>query len=401
MPTIVATTAGRRASAIPVGFRPFRVYDRRVTNRAIAHARLRNSRLVGPSLGAPEELIAWFGAVQSQDVPGALWALAQRLPSAAGATIETLGAAMDDGRFVRTHALRPTWHFLVPGDLRWIQALTGGRVHQVAGTMYRRCGLDRDAFARADAALRIALRGGRALTRDELAAAVAATGIDVADSLVITHIAMHAELDALICSGPRRGKQATYQLVDERVGPAPAVTPPAAPADALRELTIRYFQSHGPALVHDMAWWSGLTVGSVREGIQLAGSALEGRRVDGKDYWAAAGAFDPAPGLVPEPHVLLLPNYDEALASYRDYSVAMDDALPRARTAADVLGGHIVVRDGFVVGGWRRALTARQVTVTVTLLVPLTPDELDALDTAAAAFGRFVGLPVDLKVGAA
>jgi hypothetical protein len=79
----------------------------------------------------------------------------------------------------------------------------------------------------------------------------------------------------------------------------------------------------------------------------------------------------------------------------------MDDALPRARNVADVLGAHLVVRDGFVVGGWRRALAARQVTVTVTLLIPLTTDELDALDAAAATFGQFVGLPVDLRVGAA
>jgi winged helix DNA-binding protein len=368
-----------------------------MTNRAIAHARLLNSRLVGPPLATPEEVVGWFGAVQSQDVPAALWALAQRLPREAGATIGSLGAAMDEGLMVRTHALRPTWHFLVPSDLRWIQALTGGRVHQANGTMYRRVGLDEDQFGLAHAAIRAALAGGRALTRDELADAVAPTGIDLADSLVITHIAMHAELDALIVSGPRRGKQATYRLVEERVPPAPTLARP----DALRELAIRYFRSHGPALVHDMAWWSGLTIGSVREGIELAGTALDGRRVDGKEYWAAAGAFDPEPGQVPEPHVLLLPNYDEALASYRDYSPMMDDALPRARSVADVLGAHIVVRDGLVVGGWRRTLATKLVTVTVTLLIPLTPAELHALDAAATTFGRFLGLPVELRVVAA
>jgi hypothetical protein len=260
--------------------------------------------------------------------------------------------------------------------------------------MYRRMGLGPDEFRRAEAAMRVALRGGRALTRDELAAAVGGTGIDLADSLVITHLAIHAELEALIVSGPRRGKQATYMLADERI----PETPPLAAADALRELTLRYFRSHGPALVHDMAWWSGLTVTSVRHGIDLAADAVEGRRVDGKDYWAAAGAFEPVAGLIPEPHVLLLPNYDEALGSYRDYSPVMDDALPRARGIGDVLGAHIVVRDGFVVGGWRRALARGRVTVTVTLLIPLTPAELDALAAAAEAFARFVGLPVELRL---
>ena len=79
----------------------------------------------------------------------------------------------------------------------------------------------------------------------------------------------------------------------------------------------------------------------------------------------------------------------------------MDPALPRARNAADVLGAHIVVRDGFVVGGWRRALARDRVMVTVTLLIPLTPPELDALAAAAQTFGRFVGLPIELRVATA
>lgn len=365
-----------------------------MTNRAIAHARLRNSRLVGPGLATPEAVVGWFAAVQSQDVPGALWGIAQRIGPEVEATIGSVGAAMDDGRIARTHALRPTWHFLVPSELRWIQALTGHRVHQVNGTMYRRMGLGPDAFRAAEAAMTVALRGGLALTREDLAAAVAPIGIDLTDSFVITHLVMHAELEALIVNGPRRARQATYQLVVERVPPAP----PVAPTEALRELTLRYFRSHGPALAHDMAWWSGLTVTIVREGIALAGAALEGRRVDGKEFWAGADRFDPEPGLVPDGHILLLPNYDEALGSYRDYGPVMDEALPRARNVADVLGAHLVVRDGLVVGGWRRALARDRVTVTVTLLIPLTPAELDVLAAEADRFGRFLGLPAELEV---
>jgi hypothetical protein len=365
-----------------------------VTNRAIAHARLRNSRLVRPALADPQSVVGWFGAVQAQDVPGALWAIAQRLPADADPSLEAIGAAMDDGRVVRVHALRPTWHFLVPSELRWIQTLTGPRVHQVNGTMYRRLGLGPAEFARADAAIREALAGGRAVTRPELAAAIASTGIDLADSLVITYIAMHAELDALIVNGPRRGKEATYQLASERIAPAP----PLSPADSLRELTIRYFTSHGPALAHDMAWWSGLTVGAVREGIALAGAALESRRVDGREYWSGAGRFDPEPGLVPDDQVLLLPNYDEALASYTDYGPVLDESLPRARNVSDVLGAHLVVRAGLVVGGWRRTLGRDRVTVTATLLRPFSASELDGLAAQADRFGRFLGLPAVVEV---
>jgi hypothetical protein len=258
--------------------------------------------------------------------------------------------------------------------------------------MVGRLGLDQDQMASGQAAIEAAMAGGVGLTRAQLRDVVASVGIDSSEPLVTGMIGMRAEVRAVMCNGARRGNQPTFVLVDDWVPPAPAL----APEDALRELTIRYFQSHGPALAHDMAWWSGLTVGDVRRGIELAGSVLEGRRVDGKEYWAAAGAFDPDP--IPEPLVHLLPNYDEYLGSYRDYSPIFDEALPRARTVADVLGTHLVVRDGLVVGGWRRALARDRVTVTVTLLIPLTRAELEVLDAAAAAFGRFVGLPMELRV---
>jgi hypothetical protein len=368
-----------------------------VTNRSIAHARLRNSRLVGPPLATPEDAVGWFGAVQSQDVPGALWGLAQRMTRDAGLTIDDLGAALDAARLIRTHGPRPTWHFISPPDLRWILALVGPRVQVQNGSIYRREGVDEATLRRVPGILRTAMAGGVAMTRPELGAVLTAAGIEDVRGLRLGLLGMHAELEAVLCNGPRRGRQGTFMLVDDLVPPAPA----RSRSDALRELTIRYFRSHGPALAHDMAWWSGLTVGSVREGIGLAGDALKGRRIDGKDYWAAADGFDPELGRVPEPSVLLLPNYDEYLGSFADYSPIFDESLPKPRNVSDVLGAHIVVRDGFVVGGWRRALARNRVTVTVTLLIPLTPGELNKLEAAAAAFGQFMGLPVELHVLAA
>ena len=362
-----------------------------MTSRAIAHARLRNSRLVGAPLQSALDVVRWFGAVQSQDVPGAFWALAQRLPP--GTSMADLGAAFDAGSIVRTHALRPTWHFLAPDELRRIQALTGERVHRAAGTMYRRLGLGAAEFATAEAAIRAALAGGGALTRDELAGAVAQTAIDLRDGLVMTHLAMHAELESVICSGPRRGKAFTYQLVDARI---PA-TPPRDRDDALRDLTARYFASHGPATVHDASWWSGLTVSEIRRGVQLAGDELKTRAIDGTAYVAAAGAFDPTPGLVPDPFIRLLSNYDEYLGSYADYGPILDPAFPKARNVADVLGAHIVIRDGMVAGGWRRALTDRGATVTVRLLAPFTTADRDALDEEIARYRAFLGVPVTLR----
>jgi Winged helix DNA-binding domain len=366
-----------------------------VTNRAIAHARLRASRLVPdldlPSLVEPVEVVRWFGAVQSQDLIGAMWAVAQRLPPAT--TVEPLDRAYDLGGVVRTHALRPTWHFLAPDELRWIEALTGPRVRRMNDALgRRRLGIDRPMFERANDVIRDALAGRGALTRDELRPLLVDAGIPFESPNTLSHVLMNAELDALICSGPRRGKQLTYQLVDDRIPP----TTPREPDDALRELTLRYFTSHGPALVHDMAWWSGLTVNDVRRGVDLAGDLLEQETVDGKRYVAARGGFRPAD--VPEPHVLLLSNYDEYLGSYTDYDPIFDESLPKARTIGDVLGVHIVVRDGLVVGGWRRSLSGDRARAAVTLLIPLTPPERSALEVEAERWARFLGLACELRV---
>jgi hypothetical protein len=365
-----------------------------VTNRAIAQARLRNSRLIPdaalPPLKTPADVVRWFGAVQSQDVPGAFWAVGQRLPT--GVTVEDVGGAFDRGEIVRTHAMRPTWHFLAPEELRWIQALTSDRVHRLNGTLQRQLGVRDTDFDRATAVIREAMTGARALTREELRATLSAAGFDVSNNLMTILLGMHAELEAVICNGPRRGKQIPFLLVDDWIAP----TSPRSRDDSLRDLTIRYFTSHGPALVKDMAWWSGLTLTDVRRGVELAGAALAGRSIDGQEYVAAPDGFEP--GRLTSPHVLLLSNYDEYLGSYADYSPIYDRSLPKARNVADVLGAHIVVRDGLVVGGWRRAIGAKQLTVTVTLLAELSADECDALAAEADAIGRFFGLAADLRI---
>src|SRR5688500_5898314 len=158
--------------------------------------------------------------MQSQDFAGAKWAIGQRLTTATDAQVE---AALDAGLILRTHVLRPTWHFVAPADIRWLLALTGPRVHAVSAFMYRREGLDADLFRRSDAVFARALGGGRHLTRAELDTAMRAASIAV-KGFGLGYLMMRAELDGVICSGPRRGKQFTYALLEERVPPAPSIS---------------------------------------------------------------------------------------------------------------------------------------------------------------------------------
>src|SRR4051812_3447080 len=93
----------------------------------ILRRRLANQHLVAQPSSDPRAVVAHLGAVQSQDFPAALWALAQRV---AGASPSSLRCAFDRGELLRTHVLRPTWHLVAPEDIRWMLELTGSRIRR-------------------------------------------------------------------------------------------------------------------------------------------------------------------------------------------------------------------------------------------------------------------------------
>ena len=342
---------------------------------------------VGPATGA--EVVRALGAVQAQDYPGAKWAVAQRTTGCTDAEIER---EMETGQILRTHVLRPTWHFVVPADIRWMLELTGPRVSAAMAPVNRRLELDRTVYRRAHRVLTKSLAGGNCLTRSELAARLERGGVAGATGQRLGHLMMQAELDGVVCSGPRRGNQFTYALLDER---APAA--PSRPRDeALAELTRRYFTRRGPATPRDFAWWSGLTVTDARRGIALVGPALERLANGDTEHWIAADAPRPTRR---SPSAHLLPNYDEYFIGFRDRSAIGQ----RVRDTSAVTGGnalipHVIVVDGELVGIWRRALEKDRVVVSLEAHTPLTRREQDRVAAEARRFGRFLGRPIDVRV---
>jgi hypothetical protein len=352
----------------------------------IALRRLFSQRLAGALCDTPEEVVAWLGAVQSQDYVGASWGVGQR---AKGCTEEDVGAAYDDGRILRTHVMRPTWHFVARDDIRWLQALTGARVQAGNAGRYRRLEIDAATHLRARRVLERSLRDGRHLTRREVSERLAAGGIAEPAGQRLAHIVMHAELDAVICSGALRGTHHTYALVDER---APAART-LSRDEALAELVGRYFRSHGPALAQDFSWWSGLTMTDARRGLEINGDALISETIDGKTYWSG----DAGPHRLKRPVVHLLPNYDEALISYKDYGpIIAPWTGSHPLMLGEAAGGHLVVRDGKVVGVWRRDAGADGARVSVRLITELDAAARNALRAAAHRYGAFSSAKVTL-----
>jgi len=353
----------------------------------VTRRRLQNERLIGDPFEEPEDVVQWLGAVQAQDYPGAKWGIGQRVKDCDDATVEQAYAS---GKILRTHVLRPTWHFVMPADIRWMLEFTAPRVKSRMPTYDRKLELDSNVYKRTNAAIVKALQGGAHLTRTELAEALEAAGI-AARGQRLGHIVHRAEIEALICSGALRGKQHSYALLDERAPGAKTL----ARDEALAELTRRYFTSHGPALVQDFAWWSGLTVADAKAGLEMANQHLLREVVDGKTYW-----FSPsrATAKLKDPTIHLLPNYDEYLIAYRDHSASLGESLPTGSASLyDMLARHIIVLNGRVIGGWRSTTNKGDMNIETKLPVPLSEPQERALHAAAERYGRFVGRTVTVE----
>lgn len=321
-------------------------------------------------------------AVQSQDYAGATWALGQRLD---GWTEASIGRAFDDGAFVRTHVLRPTWHFVAPEDLRWLLSLTGPRLLRGAAHRHRALEIDEELATRSTGIIERALARAGSLTRRQLRAALAEEGIEAAGGR-LAHLVMVAEYRALICSGPRHGAEQSYALVEERIPPSR----PRERDEALAELAARYVAGHGPVQDVDLAWWSGLSLGDARRGLAAAGDRVEKTVLgDGRTMWAADGGTVPAP--VAQPRAHLLPNFDELLVAMRDRRDGAHPDLPEDARAPEHIFADVIVVDGQVVGEWDRPAPRTGGRVGLRPRVLLDGRVRRAVEAAVARYGAFLG----------
>jgi hypothetical protein len=353
----------------------------------VAYWRMHNLRLTGPAFDQPIDVIAWMGAVQSQDYGVAKWSLGYRTDGLRDSDVDRLLA---EGTILRTHVLRPTWHFVSPADIRWMLELTAPRIHQSSAYYYRRLELDDSVQKKCDKIIERALRSEGQLMRKEIQAVLERAGVQ-AKGPRLGYIMMYAELNGLICSGALKGKQHTYALLEERAPQATELTR----EQALAELTRRYFTSHGPATINDFKWWSSLTVSDIRAGLEMVGHELSTQEIDGMTFWFA----DKLPARrSTATTVHLLQPYDEYLVGYSPETKYVVDATGRARSApagTTVPNGVVVVK-GQVAGFWKRTWDAGWVAIEARLFEPLSAVAFKALIRAADAHADFLGLRGEL-----
>jgi hypothetical protein len=356
-----------------------------ITLSDIVQQRLYNQRLTRPDLASPAEVVRWFGAVQAQDLAGSRYAIGLRMPAATEAVVEK---AIGDRSIVRTWPMRGTIHYVPGEDARWMLKLLAHRQNVRYRGVYRRAGLTEEIIARAGEFLARALQGGKQMKREELYAALEQAGIATTNEQRGLHLLGYWAREGLICLGPRHGKQPSFTLLDEWI-PKPRLL---EGEEALALLARRYFTSHGPATEHDFAWWSGVTLAEARLSLKMIETKLVRTSEDSRTYWAGPSApTAPFPG----PTAYLLPPYDEFTVAYKDRSGFLDPTLSEQEQSYGI--GPSILLDGRIAGSWKRTLQKDSVLVRLNPFASLKEEQRAALAMAAESYGRFLGLPVEIR----
>ncbi|HUP99215.1 MAG TPA: crosslink repair DNA glycosylase YcaQ family protein [Aeromicrobium sp.] len=345
---------------------------------SLAPYRLRTQRLVGTPLGSPAEVVGHLGAVQSQLHDMALWAIGRRC----GATQAEVEDAFARGDFVRTHVLRPTWHDVLPADLRDLLELTAPRIRQAMASNNRRDGLERDVIERWAERAIDAVREKGALTRLAVEEQLAESGFRRQGNS-LAHVMIEAELTGEIHSGPIRGKHHTYVAAD---------LPPSrrTPDERLAWLAQTYGRGHGPFRAKDLAWWATLTLTQARRAIELA--QLETLELAGEDHHVTAALDESA-----VPRAMLLPAFDEFISYARDPD---DYALVDGNVGIVMRAGGLLFVSGALAGSWTRALTSADVRISIAATRPIDRATAAAIHAEADRFGAFVNRRVAVEMQA-
>jgi len=343
----------------------------------IADIRIANHQLSQTGYTTPRQIAAHFGAVQSQDFNSANWAIGVRL---SGCTEKSIHEAFNKGEILRTHVLRPTWHFVAPENIRWMLQLSGKRILQAMKSRDRDLGLTDEIYGKAYRIIEKALDKEDELTRDELTKILHDAGMK-ADSSHIYHIMMRAEANGIVCSGALREKEQTYALLEKRVPPEKPLTK----EESLAKLARIYFTGHGAATLSDFVWWSGLSTGEARQGLQSVAAEFVSETVNGQTYWMPNTDFRPSDG---KNEVHLLPAFDEYIVGYKDRTAVITSENHQKAVSSNGVFRPVIIKNGRVIGLWKKA-TSRKKIITVTLFEPVDNATQQLIEIAAEEFRGF------------
>jgi hypothetical protein len=355
----------------------------------IANLRLISQQIAATKSETVKDLLGWMGAMQAQDYPMAKWAVGIRLPKSKDKTIED---ALDKGEIIRTHVLRPTWHFVSAEDVYWMIELTSPHIKSSLKSSDRKLGLTETMYSKSNRIIEKALAPDRHVTREELIRNLTRAKIPTNNNRAWRFF-LRAELDGIICSGATRptksfgrgrGKKQTYALLEKRVPRKKTF----GREESLSQLARKYFTSHAPATVHDFAWWSGLSMTDARDALEMIQSDFVSEKINSGTYWLPNSfSFNKSHGS----SVYLLPAYDEFIIGYRDRSAALNPVYQKKSVSENGLFRPVIVINGQVSGLWKKTVSKNSIVVETHFFRPHSKKEKQSINNAVAAFGDFIG----------
>lgn len=314
-------------------------------HQEISHYRLASQKLYKTTPNAPQDIVRHLGAMQAQDYSMAKWAIGARCE----ASEKEIEEAINSAKIIRTHILRPTWHFVAAEDIHWMLAISGPQVKRTVTSYAKKYGFDAKKLNQINASIEKILVGNNHLTRDEIMQELNLEKAPCGGSFG-SIIMMNAELDGLVCNGKMKGKQIAYALLEERVAKP---NTKLSEDEALAKLAKRYFESHGPATLLDFSWWSGFSTTNCKLVIGSIESELDSVEIDNQKYWFGA-SFNHDDHFRESVH--FLPAFDEILIAYKTREVSI---LPEHQSKAFTNNGifkPIILENGKVIGTWKRTI---------------------------------------------
>lgn len=358
--------------------------------KEIAFLRLKNQQLTSTTFQTPRQLVGWMGAVQAQDYNQAKWAIGVRMPHLTEDQIED---AFNQGEIIRTHVMRPTWHFVSADDIYWMLELTAPQIRAVLNSRHRELGITEYLVNKCYLVIEEAINSSehQALSREELLQKLDQAGIPT-DLQRASHFMLRAEIDGIVCSGPVKAKKQTYALLSKRVPVRKTLTKD----EALARLATSYFRSHGPATVADFSWWSGLSVTEARKGLETIKKDLTPMKIASETYWHSPSITETKKL---NDSVCLLPAYDEFLISYKDRSASITSEDHKKAISSNGIFRPVILVDGQISGLWKKNITKGRIMIKTEYFRPHNPTEQQAIAKAVASFGNFTEKKTELQLG--
>ncbi len=350
-----------------------------MTYEEISHYRLVSQKLYKTSSCLPQEIVKHFGAMQAQDYAMAKWAIGSRCDSSE----KEIEEAINSGKIIRTHILRPTWHFVSPDDIYWMLDLSAPIVKRFTISAAKKFGYDEKKLNQTNTSIEKLLTGNNHLTRDEIMQELGIKKTSKEDFLSAA-IMMNAELDGLVCNGKMKGKQITYALLEERVSkPKSKLTK----EEALAKLALRYFESHGPATVLDFSWWSGFAPTICQKAINAIELQLSHITIDNQHYWFKKGLKDENNF---RESVHFLPAFDEILISYKTREASFNTEHQSKVFTNNGIFKPIILENGKVIGIWKRTFKKDHAKIETEFFKELETDKKQILFEGIKSFETYL-----------